>query len=357
MYTREQYSKYILAVRGHFSSRDAVSLSLKSLKTQGFRFLKKHFRQDVFSDQVLQKTLMNRMLTVVLDVGDLNDKKTVGHMYFKNMPYYNPESAMVEVIPSVGFYPSTVMKGVGEFKEESKRASYKSIAESILLSEEQWMKLGQWFSSLKTKKPSYSIAADLRPSQTVLHCSKFVDLALKTIGVKGGLHAIFSRKQIESVGEENYKMVVSQLAPSQDISHTLCIAEADLNPEACRFLSIKQESSREKMYRSKQANLTSNAVELFIEKADSMEQELSDKESISSQEEDLPPVNSEQLAAAMEGMNFAFEMLNKLSPSWGGEPSPVSQESIQRKAHLLIAYSNTAMAQVDEMISQQRYRL
>ncbi len=357
MYTREQYSKYILAVRNNSSPQKAVFLLLKA---QGFRFVKTHFRQVIFIDQALQNTLMNRMLTIVLDVGDINDKAAVGHVYFKNMPCYNPTTEIVETISSVGFYPSTAVNdyllGIGEFREESKRASYQSITENIVLSEEQWIQLGQWFFSLKTKKPSYSIVANFSPLKTVLHCAKFVDLALKTIGITEGLNAIFSRKQIKSIGKENYKIVLSQLAPSREISDILCMADTDLGPTACRALSIKQEDLREEMYHLKQTNLMRNAIELFIKKTESMEQDLSDKASVSSEEEDLPLVNPEQLAGAMRGIHFALEMQNQFSASWGGEPSFMSQASIQREAHRIMANSNAAIDQVTKML-QQRYKI
>jgi len=301
MLEAEQYIEYIKAARAIPAQKQKT---LASLKLAGFEPSPVRLAELLVEHSNVYQALFNQVIIVVVAL-DQSSKQ----VYIEQLPIYDQNEHAFKITEQLEFdsgEPKAKKAKVDneQVKDLSSRQTVK-IAQTIELSQELWEKLAWWNMDFS------DIDRDV----------KFVDAALKTIGYVNGLNGIFSKEQIEVIGNERYVAILDLLSSEE-------------NPIKSKLEGKELPCAAD--HQLKQQQFIKNAIQILFDKARSFNS----------------PV---MVNAAREGMRFALELQNNFNVALGLPSQPMSfNELLYQKADLLMAYSNSVMDHAFKMSEQFR---
>jgi len=301
MLEAEQYIEYIKAIRATPAQKQKI---LASLKLAGFEPSSTRLAELLVEHSNVYQALFNQAIIVV--VATCQSSKQV---YIEQLPIYDQNEHVFKIMEQLeldlGEPKSKKAKVDNEQVKDVAEHQTVEVAQTIELSQELWEKLAWW------NMDFLIIDRDV----------KFVDAALKIIGYVNGLNGIFSKEQIAAIGNEKYTAILDLLSSEADLINSK-LEGTEVHCEADRQLEKQQ--------------FVKNAIQILFDKAKSSNS----------------PV---MVNAAWEGMRFALELQNNFNVSLDlpSQPMPPN-ESLHRKADLLIAYGNSVMDHAFKMSEQFR---
>lgn len=335
----ETYISYINAVRNEDKLlRQGILISLEN---SGFKPDLEELEQLIGANDTVRKQLFDKSIIIVLTVDSI-----AGHVYIEDLPIYDKDKKIFTVA-NKGFYPTSkkdLLYGSGELKDEgicqevanqTKDQIYLPLSKTIMISEEQWEKLGYWVANLKKDDADlkYSLGASLIKSNRIYHCAKFVDAALLHIGYVNGLGGIFTREEITAINDDKYLLLSTLLPPTlQELLHSCNLKNNFNSPQSCHNLSQLQIEQIEQRLIEGEKIFIKNAIQSLFDK----HQELADEDLA-----ELPIPSPRMVAAAFEGLKLSYELQNNFSNMFGMPTQDVPEDQVlYNEASSLIANSH-----------------
>lgn len=341
MNKEQEYIKYINAVR----EKDKFLRQgfLAFLENSGFNPDLYELKQLIAINPKVKSTLFNKSITIVLKVDSI-----AGHVSIKELPVYDKDEKTF-VNKHQGFRPKSikgVLYGPGGLVDEQEHLEKVEptikdeinlpLSKIIMISQEQWEKLGYWaekFQDENNQDLIYFVGANLITSTRVYNCAKFVEAALLHIGYVNGLGGVFSQEEIALISDNKYALLSVLLPPTFKELFNSCNLEDNSNsPNGCYNLSKLQIEQIEQRLILGEKLFIRNAIQMLFDKA----QELADKDI-----EDLPPPSPRMVNAAVDGFKLAYELQSNFSSMFGVPvPKAPNDPDLYTKASDLMAYSH-----------------
>ena len=336
------YISYIKAIR----NKDPLLRQgiLVSLENSGFKPDLEELEELIGLDNTVKNQLFNESITIVLTVDSI-----AGHVYIEGLPIYDKDEK-VFTVANKGFYPTNkkdLLYGSGELRTEEVRQETKNqtkdlisfpLSKKIMISQEQWEKLGYWVAEFNKYNSDlkYSLGASLLESQRIYHCAKFVDAALLHIGYVNGLGGIFTREEISAINDDKYRLLSTLLPPTlQDLWNSCNLETKFSDPKGCHNLSQLQIEQIEQRLQAGEKIFIRNAIQSLFDKG----QELADKDLA-----ELPIPSPRMVTAAFAGLKLSYELQNNFSNICGMPMQDVPEDQVlYNQAASLITNSHNLM--------------